>query len=122
MACYDVPVRSRDTHRVAVGACTAGLAFVFVALSACAARGPQGAAAAPKGNLRALNVKANADPTVKGSHVVPETVDDDKSLGPEPGGGVRLVVAGMRVVSMPSGAILTSPDRLPAAPSQTIPL
>ncbi len=77
---------------------------------------------AAKGNLRALGVKAAAEPTIKGSRAIPETVDDDKSLGAEPGGGVRLIVAGMRVVSMPSGAILTSPDRLPGAPTSTIPL
>lgn len=108
----------RDVSRVRA----AGFVFVFCTLSACAARSPGPVAVTPKGNLRALGVKANADPTVKGARVLPEAVDEDKSLGAEPGGGVRLVVAGMRVVSMPSGAILTSPDRLPAAPSQTFAL
>jgi hypothetical protein len=99
-----------------------GFAFAFTALTACAARTPPAAVGTPKGNLRALGVKAAADPTVNGSRAIPEAIDEDKSLGEEPGGGARLIIAGMRIVSLPGGAILTSPDRLPAAPSQTIPL
>ncbi len=100
----------------------AGMASVLCMLAACASRPPPAAQMAAKGNLRALGVKAAAEPTIKGSRAIPEAVDDDKALGAEPGGGVRLIVAGMRIVSMPSGAILTSPDRLPGAPTTTIPL
>jgi hypothetical protein len=96
--------------------------FVVVCiLSGCAGReGPQ--AAAPRGNLRALGVTGLADPTVKGARILPENVDEGGVYGTEAGGGVRGLVAGMRVVSAPTGAVYAAPDRLPMVPSQVVAL
>ena len=40
---------------------------------------------------------------------VPETIDDEKTFGAEPGGGLRAIASGVRVVSLPSGAVLAAP-------------
>jgi hypothetical protein len=44
-------------------------------------------------------------------------VDFERSFGIEPGGGVRSIAAGVRVVSYASGSVLTAPDRLASSPS-----
>ncbi len=56
------------------------------------------------------------DPTLHGARLVPEIVESDKSLGNEPGGGVRGIANGVRIVTLPSGAVLAAEDRLPQAP------
>src|SRR5579883_3365772 len=57
---------------------SAGFAFVFLALTSCAARAPAPAAFVPKGNLHALGLKAAADPMVKGARLIPDAVDEEK--------------------------------------------
>jgi hypothetical protein len=57
-----------------------------------------------------------ADPTVYGARIVPELVDRNTALGVEPGGGVRGLSAGIRVVSAPNGGVLTSEQRFAEAP------
>ncbi|MDB4994840.1 MAG: hypothetical protein JWM74_2272, partial [Myxococcaceae bacterium] len=76
-----------------------------LALAACAHQG--GAPIAePKGNLHALGVGAKADPTLIGARLIPEALDDEKPLGTEPGGGIRGFASGVRVVTLPNGAVL----------------
>ncbi len=92
-----------------------------LAVASCARPGP--AAFAPgAGSLHADGAGAEADPTVRGARVLPETVHEDRALGVEPGGGLRAIAAGIRVVSLPTGAVLASDERLPQAPLQTIAL
>lgn len=73
-----------------------------------------------KGNLHSFGVRPNADPTVMGARLLPEAIDDEKSFGLEPGGGVRGVASGVRVVSLPNGAVLAAEDRLPSPPTITL--
>ena len=108
-----------------MGALSAAAALALSHLAGCAARALPQVPMVPKGNLHALGVGASADPTVgvgrggTGAHLFPEVVDEERSFGTEPGGGVRSVVAGLRVVTLSSGAVLSAPDRLPATPQQT---
>jgi hypothetical protein len=75
------------------------------------ARPPLGA------SLRTPGLRAPADPTVRGARLVPASVDEARIWGTVPGGGVRQIVAGLRIVSSPSGDVLAASDRLPASPS-----
>jgi len=96
-----------------------GVAWALAgSVSACAGASG-GAARSPRSSLRGAGALGRADPTVMGAHLVPQAIDEDKSLGAEPGGGVRLIAAGVRVVSLPNGAVLAAEDRLPQAPSAT---
>ena len=45
---------------------------------------------------------------------------EDRTLGLEVGGGQRAIAAGVRVVTLPTGAVLASEQRLPQAPQQTL--
>ena len=90
----------------------------LVALAGCAHGGGL-SVADPRGNLHA-GTPASADPTVRGARLVPEVVEEEKSFGVEAGGGVRTIVAGVRVVSHTNGALLAADDRLPKAPAITV--
>jgi hypothetical protein len=57
--------------------------------------------------------RAQADPTVLGPRLVPETLDPSTSFGTEPGGGARFIAGGLRVLRLPNGGILTSGERFP---------
>jgi hypothetical protein len=74
------------------------------------------------GSFRAVGVGANADPTIRGARILPETVDDSVAYGAEASGGVRAITAGLRVVTSTKGAIVAADDRLPQAPHSTIAL
>jgi hypothetical protein len=50
---------------------------------------------------------------VRGARLVPDKIEEDKAVGLEPGGGVRAIVAGLRVVELPNGAVLAAHDRFP---------
>jgi hypothetical protein len=56
------------------------------------------------------------DPTVRGARIVPEIVDTSTALGLEPGGGARSLSAGIRVVNLPNGGVLTSEQRFADTP------
>lgn len=88
---------------------------------ACAAGNPR-RAEAPSGALRETGLRAADDPTVWGARLFPEALDEGHGWGIEPGGGVRAIVAGVRVVSMGGGAMVVAPDRLPATPSNVVAL
>jgi hypothetical protein len=77
---------------------------------------------AETGGLRGASAPADADPTVHPARLFPENVDDRTSYGSEPGGGSRVIVAGLRVVTSPGGALLAADDRLPSPPSATVAL
>lgn len=47
---------------------------------------------------------------------MPEVVDTNTALGLEPGGGVRSLLAGMRLVSLPNGGVLTAEQRFAESP------
>jgi hypothetical protein len=81
--------------------------------SAKSARAPDG------GSFRVTGIGASADPTVRTARLLPETVDDTQGYGNEPGGGLRAITAGLRVVTTREGAIVAAEDRLPQAPQLT---
>ena len=75
--------------------------------------------------MRALGggaMRAPADPTVHGAHLVPERLEGTRSWGTEPDGGARLLVDGVRALSFADGSMRTSTDRLPSSPSVVVPL
>jgi hypothetical protein len=67
--------------------------------------------------LRVAGVHAPDDPTVLGARLLPAGLEEARAWGSEPGGGVRAVIAGLRIVSSSDGEIAAAPDRLPANPS-----
>ena len=92
----------------------AAFAFVPVACgSGAPARSPDG------GSFRGVGVGASADPTVKNARLFPEAVDDSQGYGSEPGGGLRAITAGLRVVTTRDGSISIAEERLPQAPQLT---
>jgi hypothetical protein len=78
-----------------------------------------GARSAEMGSFRAVGAGANVDPTLRPARLLPETVDETATYGVEPGGGVRAITAGLRVVSAPRGGILAADERLPQPPVAT---
>jgi hypothetical protein len=63
-----------------------------------------------------VTLRVSSDPTVQGGRIVPEIVGTNTALGLEPGGGVRSLSAGMRVVSLPNGGVLTAEQRFAETP------
>lgn len=57
---------------------------------------------------------------VRGARLVPESLDIDRSFGVEPGGGLRGIAAGVRIVTYASGAVLSAPDRLLQSPTTIV--
>jgi hypothetical protein len=88
--------------------------------SAPARVGPASINGAPETSLRTPGLRAADDPTVAGGRLLPANLDEAHAWGVEPGGGVRAVVGGVRVVTRPDGTILTEDGRLPGAPSSTV--
>jgi len=69
--------------------------------------------------FRGVGVGASADPTVQHARLFPEVVDDTQGYGNEPGGGLRAITAGLRVVTARDGSISIAEERLPQAPQLT---
>jgi hypothetical protein len=62
-----------------------------------------------------------SDPTLRPAHLVPlRSAEETKSFGVEPGGGKRLLVAGVRVIKLAGGGLESAVDPLPAPPSKTV--
>ncbi len=99
---------------------TSGMVALALLAAACAS-GPSRRTAEMSG-FRAGSVGAGADPTVRPARLFPETVDERTSYGTEAGGGTRLIVSGLRIVSSSKGAIVAAEDRLPGPPQITMPL
>jgi hypothetical protein len=100
----------------------AHLLWVAALASACAGTSPTGAAS-PSVSLRDRGLRGPDDPTVRGARVVPEALDTGRTVGVEPGGGVRTIVSGVRVVSFGDGSVVAATDRLPgtAGPVLAVP-
>lgn len=56
------------------------------------------------------------------ARLLPESVEEKLTYGTEPGGGIRAVTAGLRLVTSPGGAIVVAEDRLPQMPQSTVAL
>jgi hypothetical protein len=67
-----------------------------------------------------VGLRASEDPTVHGARLFPQALEEAHGWGVEPGGGVRAIVAGVRLISMPGGSMLVASDRLPATPSAVL--
>jgi hypothetical protein len=98
-----------------------GIVALVLLAAACGRPGP-GARNAEMGRFRAVGVGASADPTVHPARLLPEAVDERTMFGSEPGGGSRVIMAGLRVVTSPKGAIVAADDTLPSAPQSTVQL
>jgi len=77
---------------------------------------------APDVGLRERGLSAPEDPTVRGGRILPVSLEGSRAWGSEPGGGVRTVVTGVRLVAWPDGAMTSAVDRLPATPSLVVEL
>ncbi len=93
--------------------------FVVFGLAAACGSAAKNARSPDGGAFRAIGVGASLDPTVHGARLLPETVDDSQGYGNEPGGGLRAISAGLRVVTTHEGAIVAAEDRLPQPPQLT---
>ncbi|HEY8090213.1 MAG TPA: hypothetical protein VIF09_20270, partial [Polyangiaceae bacterium] len=67
--------------------------------------------------LRDADLRGADDPTVHGARTLAIALDAGKSWGASPGGGVRTIVAGERVVSWPDGSLAVAADRLSGTPT-----
>jgi hypothetical protein len=70
--------------------------------------------------LRVPAQSTATDVTVHSAHLVPADPDFDPSYGVEPGGGVRTITEGVRIINMARGAALSARDRLPQAPNDVL--
>ncbi len=90
-----------------------------LAAASCATTVPH--AESPRASaLHASTVRLPVDPTVRDVRFVPMAPREEKTFGSDPGGGVRAIEDGVRIVSLPGGAVLTSDDRLPMAMERPI--
>jgi len=106
------------------GGCTpsAGPARLTAGAGVAAPTIPAGAAPAAYAGLRERDLRGLDDPTVPGARIQPGSTEGARAWGSEPGGGVRAVVAGVRIVAWPDGAMTTAVDRLPATPALVVEL
>src|SRR4051812_28993520 len=93
---------------------------LVVLVAACGKAGP--ARSPDQGSFRVIGIGASADPTVRSARLLPELVDETQGYGTEPGGGVRAITSGLRVVTTHEGAIFVAEDRLPQPPQLTVAL
>ncbi len=105
-ACYDPFVRP-TRRRVFAWPVALGLA-------GCAGPGLSPAAAPPTVALHAPDLTAAVDPTVRGARLLPADLTQARTWGEAPGGGTRAIVAGVRFVDGPDGALVAAEDRLPS--------
>lgn len=70
-----------------------------------------------------VGIPAESSPVPhQGSRLIPAVIDADEAMGIEPGGGVRLIASGVRVVAEPNGALRAADDRLPKPPDSAVEL
>jgi len=96
--------------------------LVVVFLGACARTPAWPTPVVQRGALREAGLRAPEDPTVRGARLLPDRLDEARVWGVEPGGGVRAIVSGVRVVSFANGSIVGAPVRLPGNPSDVVEL
>jgi len=115
-SCYDREVRTVKLARAVTGV------LALAAAAGCAGSQAGMHAASAERGLREANLRAPDDLTVHGAHIAPESVSDKETWDRGPAGGTLAIVAGLRVVTWPDGAIAAAVDRLPAAPSTAVPV
>ena len=108
-------MRLRGVHLAAV---------VALAAIACAPPSAPGEAQATRARRRSdAACAARAEVALSaGARVVPIEVAESRNLGVEPGCGTRSILAGVRVVALLGGAILTAEERLPGTKWEVVPL
>ena len=82
--------------------------------------GPSTCRAPPRRPARRCARRASAGRTTRPSGaraLVPASLEEARVWGTAPGGGVRAIVAGLRLVSSPAGDVVAATDRLPGNPS-----
>ena len=99
---------------------TVTVAVALVAAAGCAGSQAGVRVGAPEHGLREKDLRAPDDVTVKGPRILPESVSDGSAWGEGPAGGTLAIVAGLRVITWPDGAIAAAGDRLPAKPSTAV--
>ncbi|MEO8799347.1 MAG: hypothetical protein ABI551_15765, partial [Polyangiaceae bacterium] len=62
------------------------------------------------------------DPVVRPARLVPRAPDEDPTYGVEPGGGVRTLTSGIRLVNLPNGAVMSADGPLPSTPARVVEL
>lgn len=107
--CYDSRVRQ-----------SARLTALLALAAGCGGAREAVAPTAPVAALRETGLSGAADAMVHGARLVPLRFAEARSWGTEPGGGLRAIVAGERVVTWGDGSIVASPDRLPGAASSVV--
>ena len=91
--------------------------LAVLAAAACAGPGVPRAAPLPAATLHAPHavvLSADADPTVHGARLLPADLTQAGSWGEAPGGGSRAIVAGVRFIDWPDGALVAADGRLPS--------
>jgi hypothetical protein len=100
------------------------LGVAHVGLAGGCAQGAARPEAARPHALRAAHASLRApdDPTVRPARLLPESLDETRSLGADAASGERAIVAGVRIASYPDGMMLAAADRLPSAPASIVAL
>src|SRR5258708_11605898 len=104
----------RVTGRPRTSIRSAALLVAVAASGGCAPNIREPAPRAPAALLGAP-LPLRADPTVRTMRLVPEDLREAHTWGSEAGGGVRMSVGGVRILSA-GAAIPSPPGRLPPAP------
>ncbi|HEX8796292.1 MAG TPA: hypothetical protein VF765_35320 [Polyangiaceae bacterium] len=99
---------------------SAPLTALLALVAGCAGAREAVAPTAPAAALRETGLAGAADAMVHGARLVPLRFAEARSWGTEPGGGLRAIVAGERVVTWGDGSIVASADRLPGAASNVV--
>lgn len=99
---------------------TAALTALLALVAGCAGAREAVAPTTPAASLRETGLAGAADAMVHGARLVPLRFAEARSWGTEPGGGLRAIVAGERVVTWGDGSIVASADRLPSAASSAV--
>jgi hypothetical protein len=71
------------------------------------------------GELHAAVAPA-ADPTLEGPTLVPVSLEVERTYGVEPGGGVRAIASGVRLVNLPQGGVRAAAQKLPQMPQDVV--
>ncbi len=102
------------------GAWCAAASFALLGCGAAreAARSRDGSPIEPVGaiGLGTIGLRAADDPTVTGARLLPERLEGSAAWGTEPGGGVRKLAGGVRLIARPDGTLLAGTDLLPGGP------
>ncbi|MEO7112256.1 MAG: hypothetical protein ABI183_17555 [Polyangiaceae bacterium] len=62
------------------------------------------------------------DPLVQFARLVQQAPNDEREYGVEPGGGVRALASGVRLVNLPNGAVMSADEAFPSPPKPVVPI